>query len=274
MRMNGMRHLPQARTRQWRTILGSNIPLLAAVLVTAASVSCADVRTTAPLASAEGARSSRSTSSADTARANMVWADSVNIAAPGAAPNVVGAGIRGDGRDKFGQAATFSEYQGSYCGVYGVISSTGGLNVDTDVGYTSSMATACGSSRLYRFYYDGATTPSYSFGPHHWVLSLFTLAVGQSVTQAIFYGVQQTNCQRLYYSDAYTPANNALITRLPDVAGAVGPVRQWRVQSQGSHRAMCVNTANGGKLVSSGVSHLLPFSYTLTEVPPPYPVYP
>ncbi len=65
------------------------------------------------------------------------------------------------------------------------------------------------------------------------------------------------------------------MTRLPDVTAANGlPARQWRVASQGSHRAMCIVVGKGGKLISTGVSHYLPFAYTLTEVPPPSPTYP
>jgi hypothetical protein len=65
-----------------------------------------------------------------------------------------------------------------------------------------------------------------------------------------------------------------LITRLPDVPGANGYVKQFRVQSQGSHRAECIDLGNGGKLIDTGVSHFAPFSYTVTEVPYPYPSYP
>jgi hypothetical protein len=210
-------------------------------------------------------------------RANLLWADSVNIAVSGGAPSWRPAGIRGDGRDRYGKSATFSEYQGNVCGVYGQFGSTAdaSLNVDPDFGYTTSMLTACGSSRLYRFYFDGATIPNFTFGPHHVVLNLGYLAVGQSTTQDIFYGIQQSTCGRLYYSNAYAPSNNALITRLADTTSANGLVApRWLVQSQGTHRAMCINLGNGGKLINTGVSHFAPFSYTVTEVPYPYPTYP
>lgn len=223
-----------------------------------------------------GAANMARSGTADTAQANLVWADSVNVAAAGSTPSWAPAGIRGDGRDRFGQPSTVSEFQGSFCGVYAVLGVLGesSLNTDSDFGYKSSMAAACGSSRLNRFYFDGASTPNYSFGPHYWVMNLASLAVGQSMTQAIFLGVQQPNCQRLYYASVYSPSNDALITRLADVSTANGPMRQWLVVSQGSHRTMCVNVGNGGKLVNTGVSHYAPFALTITEVKPPYPVYP
>lgn len=210
-------------------------------------------------------------------QANMVWEDSVNVAAPGAPASWAAAGIRGDGRNKTGQPSTFSEYQGDYCGVSAYLGTDGtsSMNVDTDFGYTSSMTAACGSpARLYRFYYDGAATPTYSFGPHHTVMDLALIAVGQTVSKEVWYGVQQTNCGRLWYGDQYSPSNNVLVTRLPNITGANGTVRQWRVQTQGSHRAMCVLPSNGGRFVSTGVSHFLPFSYTITEVLAPSPVFP
>jgi hypothetical protein len=127
---------------------------------------------------------------------------------------------------------------------------------------------------MYRFYYDGAATPTYSFGPHHTVMNLASLAVGQSMTEEVWFGVQQTNCQRLSFSNAYSPSNDAVITRLADVPSGSAMARQWLVQSQGSHRAMCLVPIHGGTLVSSGVSHYLPFSLTITEILPPAPAFP
>lgn len=258
----------------------STLPILAtAIAIAALAISCTDSQqsdSTAPSSTVSSLRFARPVN-ADTSQANLVWADSVNTAAPGNPASWSSSGIRGDGRDKYGQPSTVSEYQGKFCGVVAYLGVDGGssLNADTDFGYSSSMATSCGTpSRLYRFYYDGAVTPTYSFGPHHTVINLGLLAVGQSVTQELWYGVQQTNCQRLYYSDSYSPSNNALITRLPNITDVTGTLRQWRVQSQASHRAMCLITTNGGKLVSSGVSHFLPFSYTITEVLPPARVFP
>ena len=209
-------------------------------------------------------------------RAIFTWADSVNVAVSGVAPNWVAAGIRGDGRDKYGQPALTSEHEGDFCGVSAFLGDTyASLNADVDFYYTSTMAAKCGSSRKWRFYFDSASTPTYTYAPHVVVMYLGTLSVGQSMSQADKFGINQRDCDILEFDDAYPPANNFLIIRLPDVAGANGMVRQWRIQSQGSHRAMCiVRSSNGGKLINTGVSHFLPFSYTLTEVPYPFPTYP
>jgi hypothetical protein len=258
----------------------SRLAALLAFGVASVALACSDQRTTidstGPAISMIAPRYARAGGSKDTARANMLFADSVNTAAPGNPSVWSPAGIRGDGRDKFGQPSTFSEYQGNYCGVSAVLgAAVSSLNADTDFGYTSSMATACGSpARLYRFYYDGAATPAYSFGPHHTVMNLGTLAVGQSLSEDVWYGVQQPNCGRLWFSNTYPPSNNVVVTRLADVVGPNGVSRQWRVESTGSHRAMCVVPGNGGKFINTGVSHFLPFSYVITEVLPPAPVYP
>lgn len=248
---------------------------IAASIIAFASA-CTDVvpSSTAPVISIGDVKHARPTNTPS--QANLLWADNVDVAASGSPPDIVAAGIRGDGRDKFGQPATFSEYQGDFCGVSAYLGDAmSSLNTDSDFGYTASMSAACGgSSRVERFYFDGSASPTFSFGPHFVVLNLAALAVGGSMSEELWYGVQQTNCQRLYFSNSYSPANNGMVTRLADIPGANGTARQWRVQSTGTHRAMCVNVGNGGKLVSTGVSHFLPFSFTLTEILPPTPVYP
>lgn len=247
---------------------------LAASVIAFASA-CTDPSSTSPLGSIGGIKQAKA-NAPPPSQANLLWADSVNVAATGSPPNIVAAGIRGDGRDKRGQPATFSEYQGDFCGVSAYLGDAmSSLNTDSDFGYTTSMSAACGgSSRVERFYFDGSSSPTFSFGPHFVVLNLAALAVGGSMSEELWYGVQQTNCQRLYFSNSYSPSNNGMVTRLADIPGANGTARQWRVQSTGTHRAMCVNVGNGGKLISTGVSHLLPFSYTLAEILPPAPVYP
>jgi hypothetical protein len=139
------------------------------------------------------------------------------------------------------------------------------------------MAAACGQARVYRFYMGGGGRDSapLEFGPHHWVTDIGTIAIGSSANRSTTYGVQQPNCQRLVFDDLYPPANHVGVTRLPDATTANGlTARRWRVESRGSHRAMCIVTGKGGKLISTGVSYYLPFAYTVTEVPPPSSTYP
>ena len=206
--------------------------------------------------------------------ANLLWAETVNVAAPQESPNWQPALVTGDGRDKFGQVSAVSEYQGNFCGVVATVEN--GVNVDPNTYYSTTMAAACGPARVYRFYMGsgGRDSAPLEFGPHHWVTDIGTITVGSSANRSTMYGLQQPNCQRLYYDDIYPPANHVRVTRLPNIATANGSARQWRVESQGSHRAMCIVTGKGGKLISTGVSYYLPFAYTATDVLPPSPTYP
>ena len=83
------------------------------------------------------------------------------------------------------------------------------------------------------------------------------------------FGIQPTNCQRVMFDSQYTGVSNARITGLVDVAPGV---RQWKVESQGTHRGMCVISSKGGKSSPTGETPILPFSFIVIEVP--YPTYP
>ncbi len=207
--------------------------------------------------------------------ANLVWSETVNVAAPQEVPNWQPTLLTGDGRDKFGQVSSVSEYQGNFCGVVATVEN--GLNVDPNTYYSSTMAAACGPARVYRFYTGagGRESAPLEFGPHHVVIDIGTIPVGSSANRSTLYGVQQPNCQRFVFDDIYPPANHIRVTRLPDVASANGlPARQWRVESQGSHRAMCIVLGKGGKVINTGVSYYLPFAYTVTDMPGPSSTYP
>jgi hypothetical protein len=247
------------------------------ILACCAALACTEGHAPDPIGpQVTGVRFSRPVK-VDTSQANLVWDDSVDIAAAGSPASWTPAGIRGDGRNKYGAPSMISEYQGRFCGFVGYLGVDGGsaLNAEPDFGYTTSMAAACGSpARMYRFYFDGATTPTFSFGPHHTVMNLASLAVGQTMFEDVWFGVHQPGCQRLDYNDAYSPSNNAAVTRLPDVTTAAGPARQWRVSSRGSHRAMCLIPGKGNVAWYTNGSHFLPFAFTITEVLPPAPWYP
>jgi hypothetical protein len=146
------------------------------------------------------------------------------------------------------------------------------LNFDTDFFWTSSMEIPCGGKRYYQFYFSGRGTAPLQFGPQLYALKLGTLAVGQTLREEVHFGIQQTNCAPLRFDDAYPPSNSALVTRLTDSLTSSGPVRRWRVQSQGNHIAMCtLNTPRGVKPIAS---YYMPFAYVITEVPYPWPSYP
>jgi hypothetical protein len=214
----------------------------------------------------------------DLSRANLVWADEVNVAAPGTTPDWRPAGIQGDDRDRFGAVGGSSsdEYQGAFCGVTAFIwnardSQSGTLKVDPDAGYTSSLSSSCGSARAFRFSFDGPDAAPTAIGAFMLVNAIWKLGAGASVLQSQSFSMQGalTACE-LQFDNAFPPASHVRVTRLPDV----GSARQWRVESQGSHRASCTVPDKRGRPVATGVSYFLPFSVTVTEVPAPHPSFP
>jgi hypothetical protein len=50
--------------------------------------------------------------------------------------------------------------------------------------------------------------------------------------------------------------------------------RQWRVESQGSHQAVCVTYKPNGAINTVGPWYYLPFSFVVTEVSYPWSKYP
>lgn len=215
-------------------------------------------------------------------RANVVWEDSVNVAAAGQPARWEPALITGDYRTKTGTpiaTGKSGEYQETFCGSAGLLRTKAmedtayALNFDPDFFWTSSMEGPCGGGkRYYQFYFSGRGAAPLQYGPQHYALKLATLAVGQSFSEEVHFGIQQTNCAPLRFDSAYPPSTNALVTRLPDSLASSGFVRRWRVQSQGNHIAMCtVNTPRGAKPIAS---YYMPFAYVITEVRYPWPSYP
>lgn len=209
-------------------------------------------------------------------RALIVFDTDVNVAAPGAPVNMQPAGVVGDGRDVRGQASSSSAYQGAFCGVnakiFNGVAGSGDLVFDADMDY--APATACGSKRALNFYLSyqaggarGSATPIASFSNARGVMQL---APGQVLSElGGFGGTGLSGCDRIAFEHAtYPTAANIRVTRLPDVNGA----RQWRVESEYPHLGMCTVT-QGRKITANGTKYL-PFAYTATEVPSPYPTYP
>ena len=202
-------------------------------------------------------------------RANMVWAEQVTIDG-----NSVPAGIYGDRRDKKGTlgGTPAHEYQGAFCGVAAKFfpgSTLGELNADYDGNYASTMEPNCGPRRTLNFRLEGLADPLVS-APHFVMRNMWHMAVGDSRLQYMGYGIQLSDCQRVMFDSQYAGASDVRITRLADADG----VRQWRVETQGTHRAMCVVSTKNGTLKPTGVTHYLPFSVIATEVPYPYQTYP
>ena len=215
--------------------------------------------------------------------ANIVWDENVNVAPLGQPAVWQPALITGDYRNRTGQPVTdgsSGEFQHTFCGSYSYMQSTqmtypqAALNFDPDIYYSATtMDALCGGKRYYQFFFAGRSAAPTKAGPQHYALHLSDLAVGQSLIEEVHFGIQQTNCSALRFDDTYPPANNARVTRITDTTTASGPSRRWRVESQGSHRAMCTLFSNKGP-ISTGVSYYLPFAFTVTELHYPFAHYP
>lgn len=216
-------------------------------------------------------------------KANLVWEDTVNVAAPGQPPVWEKALLTGDYRARNGSPianGTSGEYQHGFCGSESYMQSStmtypqAALNFEVDHGYDPALMDGpCGGIRYYQFFFSGRGAPPLKAGPQHYALHLSDLAVGQSLLEEVHFGIQQTNCSALHFNDLYPPASNARVTRLTDTTTATGTTRRWRVESQGSHRAMCAIFSNKGPK-PTGVTYYLPFAFTITEIHSPFPSFP
>jgi hypothetical protein len=89
------------------------------------------------------------------------------------------------------------------------------------------------------------------------------MAVGESRTdQFEGFHLGQPNCTRGEFNSAYAGSDNPKRTRLADAANGA---RQWRIESQGSHQAMCIYTARGNDQ-TGGLTAAMPWAYTIREV--------
>jgi hypothetical protein len=66
--------------------------------------------------------------------------------------------------------------------------------------------------------------------------------------------------------------------RLPNVVDELGrSVRQWRIETRDTHRAMGAvkdtSRKNSGE-IPTGTTYFMPWRMTVTEVPYPFPIYP
>jgi hypothetical protein len=214
-------------------------------------------------------------------RARYSFADSVNVGTA-LGPQWVPAGFRGDNRLRDGSpsgAALSNEYQGDFCGSNAVIGSGAGgqttdLNYDPDMHWSTSLPGSCQPARYYRVYLNGPSAAPGNSSPHEIVGGIATMTVGESRIQSFQSGTLGDLGVGLHFDAAYPPASNIMVTRLANVIDEFGrSVRQWRVETQGSHRAMGFVSGRHG-LVPTGITYYLPFSMTVTEVPYPFPTYP
>jgi hypothetical protein len=283
--LNGLQDPLQVRTN--RTEFVSSRKLIANITISAgAAVAKWDVVVTA--AGKKGGIGSEAFTiktrkvNTDT-KANVVWDENVNVSPVGQPAVWQAALITGDYRQRNGAAVTngsSGEYQFGFCGSDNFMQSPtmtypqAALNFDPDHFYDpTTMDALCGGIRYYQFFFSGRSAAALRAGPQHYALHLSDLAVGQSLIEEVHFGIQQTNCSTLRFDSAYSPASDARVTRIADSVTVDGALRRWRVESQGSHRAICTVFTNRG-VKSTGVSYYLPFGFTVTEIKSPFPHFP
>jgi hypothetical protein len=158
----------------------------------------------------------------------------------------------------------------------GTKNETADFNYQPDRTWSSSMPASCQPARYYLLYLNGPDSTPFVTRPHEIASGIATMAVGETRIQAFRSGTLGDVGVGLWWDDAYPPASSLLFTRLPDVTDEFGrTVRQWRIETRGTHRAMgVVQNPNGRGQVVTGTTYYLPFSMTVTEVPYPFPTYP
>ena len=171
-------------------------------------------------------------------------------------PDTVPAGIRGDARLADGSpSAGNSAYQGGLCGV--------NASLTTEVQWDLYNATGCGPARVVLFWLSGAGGPATAVQTKSIARDLTSMAIGESRTdQFEGFHLGQPNCARAEFNTAYAGSDNPRRTRLAD---APDGARQWRIESQGSHQAMCLYTAKG-HTQASGLTVAMPWAYTIREI--------
>jgi hypothetical protein len=219
-------------------------------------------------------------------RAQVSFADSVDVGAQ-EAPVWVPAGYQGDGRLRDGTpggGSQSNEYQGSFCGVNAIIGTgTQGQSTtfafDPDQDWSASLPASCQPSRSILIYVNGPGAAPGQSRQHRYFPGLGSMAPGDILITAWHDGTAAELGVNLWFDDAYPPASSLRWTRLPDVIDEFGrSVRQWRIETQGTHRAMgfvrSCTSRNKCSQVPTGITYYLPFAMTVTEVPYPYPTYP
>lgn len=219
-----------------------------------------------------------------TPRARLSYVDSVNVGTA-LAPQWVPAGYRGDGRLRDGTPGGVSlsnEYQGNFCGVNANIGTgTSGQSTqftfDPNQYWSTSLPASCQPARYVRVYLNGPTEPPGQTRQHQFFPELGSMAVGDTLIKVWNNGTGAELGINLWFDDAYPPASSVRWIRLPNVVDEFDrSVRQWRIETRGSHRAMGAVKGPGKNagLVPTGTTYYLPFSMTVTEVPYPFPTYP
>ena len=220
--------------------------VVTALLVMAA---CVADEPTAPRVDAHVITANAAGNVDNTARARFTMADSINVGTP-SAPVWVPAAVRGDGRLRDGSPAApgglSNEYQGNVCSVNAVIGS--GLKgegyqffLDMARFASSTLPASCLPTRSNRYYVNGSDQAPVNASTAVSIANVSSMSVGQTMVQPFHSGTMAQLGYGLFWDDAYPPASGVLVTRLPNVVDEYGrSVRQWRVESRGSHKAVLV----------------------------------
>jgi len=195
-------------------------------------------------------------SSPSTVPVRVDWDDDLVVDIDG---QPMGAGIIGDGLGVDGVTPGASAYQDGVCGV--------NADIYTDSNYGGEMvfdtytADECGARRVH-YFSSGLTTEPLEVATKTIARELWSMEPGQETDhwEGFHFGLPQ--CDRVVYGAEYE-TEDLKRTRLDDGTGA----RQWRVESQGSHRARCVYWAKGKDRVGA-FTDPMPFAFTVTEVLP------
>ena len=213
-------------------------------------------------------------------RAKWVWADALDL--DGVSGAETPAGIRGDGRLADGTAALGapSEYQDGMCGVQAKIfwydtrlSQSGDAVFDPD-----KSGGACGARRTMQYYLAGADGPVSLFPTGTNAQRVMLVQIGAPELRRMNFRIDQSGCAALRFHDVYDYGGTATyeplgeqiasevrITRLDANTDARAP-RRWRVESQGTHRAVCAVSDRRGVLTNTTTTYYLPFAVEITEI--------
>jgi len=260
---------------------GTLVRVMVPVLVMAA---CVADEPTAARADARPITANAAGTVDNTTRARLTMADSINVGTA-SAPAWVPAAVRGDGRLRDGTPATpgglSNEYQGNVCSVNAVIGS--GVKgegyqfyLQMDRFASSALPASCLPTRYNRYYVNGPTQAPANASTFVSIAAVGSMSVGQTMIQPFHSGTMAELGFALYWDDEYPPSTSMLVTRLPNVTDEYGrSVRQWRVETRGSHKAALVTPATSrksGPVITS--TPYMPWAMTITEVPYPLPTLP
>jgi hypothetical protein len=206
-------------------------------------------------------------------RVNYVLANSVNVAPDGATPDVRQSGLIGDGRLRDGSSANGgdSEYQSRFCGSTGSIETMTSANGTPGNGNLAMQPgngnVVCVTPRYFVATLDGVAT---HVNPLTRVPAIYTLGVGETRVTTASIAPNFSDCTYFEFDPAYG-GSSVVVTRLDDGTG----VRKWFVKSKSPHVAACAVLYAGKPGVKvTGKTYYLPFAFTITEVPYPWPSFP